>query len=213
MKNKMSHLVAAFCLVASQQSMAADITLKEFINGFSNPFVDTPKFYAWQDEMTARLKTVFETCVPESARSRWKMVGDKPLMGDTGHFATATWSIMDKDTKKVEIFYVIFRNSGFDKDEKKFATIEQFVESIKTDSQDGWEEPYKWTVTKISDKEALLEGNLEGGKDRSLRRLILQGDWFVILKYETKYTKPDTADAWNEKKEIWQERLLKVNFN
>lgn len=200
-------------LICQQALQAADITLKEFLNGFSNPFVDMSKFNAWQEEMTKRLKDAFEIAVPSSARSKWKMSGNKPLIGDTGHFATATWTNNDPATKKNEIFYLLFKNMTYEKGDKQIYSIEDCIKTIKTESIEGWEEPYKWNMRKINDQEVLLEGNFESGKDRSLRRIILKDNWLIIMKYETKYSTPESEDTWNEKKNIWQERLMKINFS
>lgn len=191
----------------------AEGSFDDFVSGFSNPFVDTSKFITWKDDMTKRLNIIFETTVPESARSKWHLVQNYPIIGDVNEKAGCQWKIVDKTNNKIELFSVVFRNKTFQKDSQQYNSIEAFLKDLKEDSAEGWEEPYKWSITKINDSEALLEGDLDGGKYRVLSRAILKGNWLMLLEYEVKSTKPDSNETWIEKRDIWRERLLKVNFN
>jgi hypothetical protein len=197
----------------SSYSGIAEGSFNDFVSGFSNPFVDTFKFNAWKDDMTERLSIVFETAIPESARSKWHLVQNNPIIGDINEKAGCHWKIVDKTNNKIELFSVVFRNKAFQKGSQQYDSIEACLKDLKDESAEGWEEPYKWSITKISDTEALLEGDLDGGKDRLLSRAILKGNWLMLLEYEIKSTKPDSSDTWIEKRDIWRERLLKVNFN
>lgn len=176
----------------------------------SSTILDLPQYAQWRKDMLAKIDTVFESLVPENERDGWKF-DSPPFVGEIGTLAISIWlprgELSDKWT---EHLYCSFLCKPHKKEKRQYSSIDEFLENYT--KRFGKDAEFK--ITRVNDKEAIIEKLTTKGTVRNVERAILMGDWLISMEYELNQLRdPGKGKNWDQNRDLWLRRFSQVQFN
>jgi hypothetical protein len=178
-------------------------------------------FLQWKKDITERIDGIFAVLVPEAERGQWKKMDgpDGSFVGDTNEDARTVWIPVHESegnwSQSLTITYVC-QPIALEKGKyRQYTSIHETFEHLKKKTGPN----VNWSFTPNGDKDAIFEKDTRDDKGnvvkRSIGREVLVGDWVVTTWYQNKSSssKPEAAVKLDEKKSLWRDRFLQLQFD
>lgn len=199
----MKYFLALFLIISN---LTGKLVAGSFDN--FNPF-ESKASRLWKEDMLDKIKAGFEGLVPREEQVNWKTYEEKPFL-EVGKAGCCLW-ILNKETKNdyIHCLTVGFAYRPQLKNGQPCRTIEEAWQIQKRNDRFG---KVVWNETKINDFEGIIEKSIDDGKIKSIERQVLKDDWLIYFEYEYRLKK-DKADSWDKNRNLWLERMKKIEIN
>jgi hypothetical protein len=188
------------------------VTLSLFYHQQAFGFFDfeSPQKKQWKKDVTEMIQSTFDQILPENERKNWKgLDGEKFSVRESS--GSQCWIPVGESKDRFrECLTIVLSNKPNKKEERQYKDIDEAFIACKrnyafTNSN--------WKLEKINDKEAIIDHDTDNGTIKSIERKILLGNWLISFEYEyfPSHDKAKELD-WNQKRNLWLERFLKVHF-